>query len=284
MLSMTLTNLADLFNWKPTLQRHIFSLNAQTPQMPPKWCDVCLALRLDKHARLSLPHCCGDAIVPVFNIFFLHSKRATQSTGWRIQLFMQQTEKLGLLRFCQWGQAEEHICHTQISLKFTLKSCRRLLQILKSFWRHYFTTNYFHFFWVRKCHSFALIIYQLYKMLFNSIFKSVIDWFENRWKPLVRLEGRCAALDDLGCFSVWHILGYLCFTQLKDCLVYHTRVCYLFQYRFFQVWCIKASVIFFLIKIATLEVPPPCSLFTTAPILLYFAIKSKLLYLQIYMA
>lgn len=140
------------------------------------------------------------------------------------------------------------------------------------------------FFWVRKCHSFALIIYQLYKMLFNSVFKSVIDWFENRWKPLVRLEGRCAALDDLGCFSVWHILGYLCFTQLKDCLVYHTRVCYLFQYRFFQVWCIKASVIFFLIKIATLEVPPPCSLFTTAPILLYFAIKSKLLYLQIYMA
>lgn len=49
---------------------HIFSLNAQTPHMLLKWCDFCLSLRLDKHARLSLPHFCGDAIVPVFNICF----------------------------------------------------------------------------------------------------------------------------------------------------------------------------------------------------------------------
>lgn len=68
-------------------------------------------------------------------------------------------------------------------------------------------------------------------MLFNSILKSVLDddlrtdltlWYtcfhlvvSPGW-----LEGWCAALDDLGCLSVWHIvMGYLRFTQLKDYLV-----------------------------------------------------------------
>lgn len=145
---------------------------------------------------------------------------------------MQQTEKLGLLWFCQWGQADEHICHAQIPLTFTLK---RLLQTPRSFWRHYFTANYFHFL------GFSLIINQLYKMLFNSILKSVLDddlrtdltlWYT--CFPLVVspgwLEGWCAALDDLGCLSVWHIVvGYLHVTQLKDCLV-----CYPFSAQIFS--------------------------------------------------
>lgn len=149
-------------------------------------------------------------------LFFTH-ERATQSTGWRIQLFMQQTEKLALLRFCQWGQADEHICQTQIPLKFTLKSCRQLLQILKKLLETLLHCRLLSFTRVCKCHSFALITKQLYMMLFKSILKSALGnalRTDGRlWSACIHspgwLEGRCAALNDLGCFSVWHVaVGY----------------------------------------------------------------------------
>lgn len=75
--------------------------------------------------------------------------------------------------------------------------------------------------WVCKCRSFALITKQLYMMLFRSILKSVLGndlRTDGRlWSACLQspgwLEGRCAALNDLGCFSVWHVVvGYYCFT------------------------------------------------------------------------
>lgn len=147
---------------------------------------------------------------------------------------MQQTEKLGLLWFCQRGQADEHICHAQIPLTFTLK---RLLQTPRSFWRHYFTANYFHFL------GFSLIMNQLYKMLFNSILKSVLDDdLRNRFNALVHLFSP-------GCFT-WLAWRLMCstrwfrmsfsLTHSRGLFTFHTikgLPCLLsfFQHRSFQV-------------------------------------------------
>lgn len=180
------------------------------------------------------------------------------------------------------------------------------------------------FSWIRGCRGFALNEKQIYTVRCSLMASWNVFWtmIWEEFKALVRLfpvtwlawRQMCSTWWFRMFFRLTHCRGLFMFTQLRDCLFfYHTHICApFFQHSSFQVWCIKATKCYFslpfdacwkkLIQIASvllssgsaavmLSVYTACMLCSTLfyPTFtrekyFYFAIKSKLLYLQIYMA